>query len=86
MSKDIPDWVKSFKWVFTIPIILLIIMFSISNKHVVEIFLWPLPKLIELPVYILSLSILMTGVIFGYLAGCFKTKLTNWKNQKEYSK
>jgi uncharacterized integral membrane protein len=76
MSKARPARFKRFKWVFTIPITLLAIMFSISNKHIIEVFLWPLPGLIELPVYILGLSILVTGFIFGYLLGWVKTRFT----------
>jgi uncharacterized integral membrane protein len=61
-------------------------MFSVSNKHFVGVFFWPLPGFIELPVYILGLGILVAGIIIGYLAGYFKTKFTSWRNQKEHFK
>jgi uncharacterized integral membrane protein len=82
MSKARPAWFMGFKWVFTIPITLFTITFSVSNKHIIEVFLWPLPGLIELPVYILGLSILVTGFIFGYLVGWFRASFTNWRNKK----
>jgi uncharacterized integral membrane protein len=77
MSKVRPVWFKCFKLAFTIPITLSAIIFAISNKHIIEIFFWPLPGLVELPVYILGLGILVTGFSFGYLVGWFKARFAN---------
>src|SRR5665213_3402379 len=47
----------------------LLALFAVSNREVVSLGLWPLPFLVELPLYLLMLVALVAGFVFGRLAG-----------------
>ena len=76
---------KLLKWLLTIPFIIFLIIFSVSNKQFLEIYLWPIPWSIEIPVYIFSLGILLSGFGFGYIIGWGRAVLKYYKKTKKAS-
>lgn len=52
-------------WVVTVPLVLVVVSFAVSNRDGVPLTLWPLPGGIELPVFLVGLL----GVVIGFLAG-----------------
>lgn len=57
--------VKILSWMITLPLGLIIIVFSIANRAPVEVSIWPLPFTAEIPLYIISLIALVAGVVWG---------------------
>ena len=76
---------KLFKWILAIPFTIFLIIFSVSNKQLLEIFLWPLPWSIEIPVYLFSLGLLLSGFVFGYIIGWGRAVLKYYKKTKKAS-
>ena len=76
---------KLLKWILTIPFFILLIIFSVSNKQLLEIFLWPIPWSIEIPVYLFSLGILLSGFVFGYVIGWGRAVLKYYNKRKKVS-
>ena len=58
-------------WILTLPIILVAIIFSVANRGLVEIDLWPLDLRVALPLYLLLLLTLFIGLVLGLLAAHF---------------
>jgi len=56
---------KIFSWIVMLPTGLLMILFSISNRDVFAFTLWPLPYMVEIPVFVVVLSALVIGVLWG---------------------
>jgi len=57
--------VKILSWMITLPLGLIIIVFSIANRTPVEVSIWPLPFTADIPLYIISLIALVSGVVWG---------------------
>ena len=76
---------KLFKWILAIPFTIFLIIFSVSNKQLLEIFLWPLPWSIEIPVYLFSLGLLLSGFVFGYIIGWGRAVLKYYEKTKKIS-
>ena len=76
---------KFFKWILAIPFTIFLIIFSVSNKQLLEIFLWPLPWSIEIPVYLFSLGLLLSGFVFGYIIGWGRAVLKYYEKTKKIS-
>ena len=70
---------KLLKWILTIPFIVFLIIFSVSNKQFLEISLWPIQGSVEIPVYFFSLGILLSGFVFGYIIGWGRAILKYYK-------
>ena len=51
-----------------VPIALVIVLFAVSNRHLVEVGFWPLPIAVHLPAYILGLCTMVFGFILGVVA------------------
>ncbi|MBC10625.1 MAG: hypothetical protein CMP32_01765 [Rickettsiales bacterium] len=43
------------------------VLFSISNRYLIKISLFPFPYLIEVPLYLLVIVILFLGLFVGYI-------------------
>jgi uncharacterized integral membrane protein len=54
-------------WVVLALIALVLILFAISNRETVSVALWPLPDLVDLPLYLVLLATLLLGFIVGEL-------------------
>jgi putative membrane protein len=48
--------------------LLLLIPFAVANRATVSLGLWPLPFLIDLPLYLLALLLLLVGFLVGAAA------------------
>lgn len=58
---------KFFIRAVSIPLTLLVVVFSLSNRKIVSIDFWPIPKVYEVPLFSVILASLILGVIFGSL-------------------
>jgi len=58
---------------------LVVILFAVSNRHVVEVALWPLPDRAVLPLYLLVLGSLLLGFAVGQLV----TWIGGWRWRRE---
>jgi uncharacterized integral membrane protein len=58
--------VKRFTWIVTIPVTVVVVLFTIGNLDPVTIKLWPLPWVSQpIPVYLLVLVSMLIGFIVG---------------------
>ncbi len=56
---------KRISWILTIPLVLVVLIFSIANRHLVDLDLWPLALSFSLPVFVLMLGTLFVGFLAG---------------------
>src|SRR5271163_480098 len=54
-------------WIVLALAALLLILFAVSNREMVSVGLWPLPVLVELPLYLVVLGTLILGFVLGEL-------------------
>ena len=47
---------------------ILLILFAVSNRETISLELWPLPFLVDLPLYLLFFLSMMVGAVFGAFA------------------
>lgn len=59
---------KAFRWVAILVAAGLLIPFALSNREPVLLGLWPLPFLVDLPLYLLVLMVLLAGFVIGAAA------------------
>tara|TARA_E500000075_G_C6705349_1_gene181901 strand:+ start:83 stop:352 length:270 start_codon:yes stop_codon:yes gene_type:complete len=76
---------KVLKWILTIPFVIFLIIFSLSNKQFLKISLWPIPWSIEIPIYFFGLGVLLFGFVFGYIIGWGRAVLKYYKKTKKVS-
>jgi len=55
-------------WAVVVIAALLLIPFAVSNRATVSVGMWPLPFLLDLPLYLLVLLMLLTGFVVGATA------------------
>jgi uncharacterized integral membrane protein len=55
-------------WFFVLIIALVLALFAVSNRATVALGLWPVPFLVELPLYVAVLAALAVGFLIGELA------------------
>ena len=56
---------RRLSWIITIPFTLVVVVFAISNRGPVTVTLWPLPWIVELPLYLVVLGSLLVGFLVG---------------------
>jgi lipopolysaccharide assembly protein A len=54
--------------VMLVAALLLLIPFAVANRTTVSLGLWPLPFLVDLPLYLLALLLLLAGFLVGAAA------------------
>jgi uncharacterized integral membrane protein len=54
-------------WIVTAPIVVLVILFAVSNLDQVTLHLWPLPFDMPIAIWLLSLILLFVGFVLGAL-------------------
>ena len=59
---------KFISWIISIPLALVIIIFSLVNRGAVTVDFWPLPAAIDIPLFALILIALMVGILWGGMA------------------
>ena len=52
-------------WLIMLPLALVVVVFTIANRSVVSLDLWPMPVAVDIPVFALGL----VGCVVGFLAG-----------------
>lgn len=52
-------------WLLAFPLIVLAVVFAVANRHDVRLELWPLPWVLDLPVYLAVLGALVKGMVIG---------------------
>ena len=60
--------------IFFLPMVILIGIFTASNTTNTEIFLWPFGRVLSLPIWIIILSALFSGLLIG----SFLSKLSSF--------
>ena len=70
------------RFFFLVPITLGVIIFSISNKHSISLFFWPIASSMEISVYLLILGTLTAGFIFGFIF-CWTEHLPTWVERRK---
>ena len=55
-------------WLFVLIVALVLAMFAVSNRESVALGLWPVPFLIEIPLYVAVLAALAIGFLIGEFA------------------
>jgi uncharacterized integral membrane protein len=58
---------KLLGWIIFALAALLLILFAVSNRESVAVGLWPLPVLVQMPLYLLLLAVLVLGFVVGQL-------------------
>lgn len=58
---------------------LAIVLFSIANREIVDVSLWPLPATIDLPLYGVFLAALLLGALLGGIASW----LAGWRVRRD---
>ncbi|AMW34264.1 DUF1049 domain-containing protein [Haematospirillum jordaniae] len=56
-------------WLSGIPLAIAVVLFAAANHESVQVGLWPLPWIIELPLYLLALAPLVVGLLVGLALG-----------------
>ena len=59
---------KVISWIISLPLALVIIVFSLVNRDAATVDLWPFPVSVDIPLFALILASLMIGVLWGGLA------------------
>jgi uncharacterized integral membrane protein len=55
-------------WIFVLLVALMLALFAVSNRESVALGLWPVPFLIEIPLYVAMLAALAVGFVIGEFA------------------
>jgi len=55
-------------WIFVLLVALVLALFAVSNRESVALGLWPVPFLVEIPLYVAMLAALSVGFVLGELA------------------
>ena len=55
-------------WIFVALVATVLALFAVSNRAAVSLGLWPLPFVLELPLYLAILAALLVGFLAGALA------------------
>lgn len=59
-------------WVLFLLIALIVVVFVVQNRHVVEVSLWPFPFMQQAPLF----AVIVLCVLFGFLFGAFSAWLS----------
>jgi uncharacterized integral membrane protein len=59
--------VKLIHWLVTLPLAILLVIFAVSNRDGVLVTFWPLPVVLEAPLYLVVLLALFVGFLVGEL-------------------
>jgi len=52
-------------WLIAAPVVIGAASFAVSNRHTVEISIWPFPATWDMPLYIIALGMLGVGFVLG---------------------
>jgi len=57
--------VKRLHWLITAPLAIILIVFAVNNRHLVDVSLWPLDFIVRWPLFVF----VYIGLVAGFLAG-----------------
>jgi uncharacterized integral membrane protein len=80
---------KILSWLITLPIIVIAIVFAVSNRQAVTLNLWPLDMTVNAPLYIVTLGTFFTGLFLGAIGFWLSSLRHVWDKvflRKEISK
>ena len=66
-------------WIVLALVALVLVLFAVSNREAVSVGLWPLPSVLQLPLYLVVLGTL----VIGFLAGQLVTWVNGWRWRRE---
>jgi putative membrane protein len=66
-------------WIFVLVVAAVLALFAVSNRAGVSLSLWPLPFLVEAPLYLIALG----GALLGFLAGELAAWLAASRQRRE---
>jgi len=70
---------KRLSWIITLPIMVVVVLFAVANTAPTTINLWPLPWILEPPLY----SIVFGGLFVGFLGGGLAAHLSGAKRRRQ---
>ena len=59
---------RAFYWAVTLAVAAVLSLFAASNREAVSLGLWPLPFLVEVPLYLVAFGAAIVGFLTGALA------------------
>ncbi len=59
---------KRFSWILTLPLIMVAVVFSIANRELITLDLWPFDLSLQPPLFVVLLASLFLGLLIGGLA------------------
>ncbi len=62
---------KRLSWILTLPLMVVAVIFAISNREVVTLDLWPLAMTIQAPLFVLVLGSAVVGLLAGAVVAWF---------------
>lgn len=66
-------------WFFVALIAIALALFAVSNREAVSLGFWPLPFLIDLPLYLLVLAAVVVGFVVGQLSAWISAR--RWRRE-----
>ncbi|MBV8133892.1 MAG: DUF1049 domain-containing protein [Alphaproteobacteria bacterium] len=69
-------------WAVTLVAAALLIPFALSNREPVSLGFWPLPFLVDLPLYLLVLLLLLAGFVIGAAAAWIAGRRTRRESRR----
>ncbi len=70
---------KLVHWLVTAPLALLLVVFAVSNRESVTVTLWPLPVVLDAPLYLVVLLVLLIGFLVGQLVAWINGR--HWRRE-----
>ena len=67
------------RWIALAFVAVLLILFAVSNRAIVSVGLWPLPDVVDLPLYLVVLGTL----VVGFFAGDLVAWVGGWRWRRE---
>ena len=66
-------------WIVLALVALVLVLFAVSNREAVSVALWPLPSVLQLPLYLVVLGTL----VLGFFAGQLVSWVNGWRWRRE---
>ena len=82
MLSSVSVLIKLLKFSLVTALSIAVVLFAISNKHVILVALWPFNLSVEVPVYLLCLGTLAAGFILGSLFSWLKNLPRNYRERQ----
>ena len=70
---------KLLYWILVVLFATVLALFAVSNRENVTLALWPLPYVLELPLYLAALA----GLLIGFIAGFFAAWISGRGRRRE---